>query len=93
MSGEIRQYIRRNRNGKKRTKVGLLMARKVDGVPVIFWSLCRKDDKFDVVEAIRVAEEGYTNRFNRPIPPGIFDDYNHFAGRVVKYFKMEPNHL
>lgn len=89
MSGEIRQYIRRNRNGKTRTKVGLLMARKVDGVPVIFWSLCRAEDKFDVVEAVRVAEQGYLDRFNRPIPRGIADDYNRFSERVSRYFKLQ----
>lgn len=88
---EIRQYIRRNRNGKKRTRVGLLIARRnSEGVPVILWSLCKKVDSFDLNEAVRVAEEGNQpeNRLNRPIPRGISEDLNSFSQRAERYFKQ-----
>ena len=83
---EIKQYIRRNRNGKKRTKVGLFLARRVNGVPNVLWSLCKKDDKFDLNEAVRVAEN-QLHPVDRKVPPGIKKDYDRFVSRAERYFK------
>lgn len=80
----IFKFIKRNRNGRKNQRVGLLVAKKVNGVPQILWSLCRKDDKFDRAEAFNFASV-------RPVPCGIGSETKKFAERATRYFKEQVN--
>jgi hypothetical protein len=93
LTQEISKYIHRNRKGQ-RQKVGILIAVKVNNIPVILWSLCKKEDKFNKVEARSVAFQRFdeleagTELALTPVPNSINKDFKFFEARANRYFKI-----
>lgn len=87
---EITQYIRRNRNGQKNAKSGVLYAQMDDDkILKIGYSLCCKVDEFDYAKALAIARGRAEMNCNNLIesPPSIREDIQSFLERVLKYFK------
>lgn len=82
----IRQYIYRNRNGK-RTKVGLLVGAAIRDQIVIGYSLCCREDKFDKDTALAIAVGRALSHKAQECPPSILQDACRFAARCERYFQ------
>lgn len=87
-------YIRRGTN-----RVGVLVACKFKGIEPVYtgWSLCHKDDKFDIQEAFEIAffrthanyivDEQYdNNEMLNEIPKSLHKSYSKFCDRLNKYY-------
>lgn len=94
-------------NGKKGHRRGVLVAEKVNGVPIIGWSLCHLGlDKFNRATALKmarerirmVAEEMESDSDERQsdafkIPPTIQLHLDGFKRRCERYFKVENSEV
>lgn len=87
---ELTQYIRRNRNGQKNAKSGMLYAHLDDDKVIkIGYSLCCKVDEFDYTKACIIAKGRAEMNCQNLLesPPSIRKDIQNFLERVTKYFK------
>lgn len=82
----LKQYIMRNRNGK-RQKVGMFFGTTLRDEIVIGYSLCCPQDKFDKDKALAIAVGRALSPHVNPCPPSIYADAIRFAERCERYFK------
>ena len=81
----ITEYIFRKRNGVT-AKVGLLVGIVVNGEIKIGYSLCCKDDEFDVDVALAIALIRALSPADEECPPSIWNDADDFALKCIHYF-------
>jgi hypothetical protein len=100
MENPMIQYVRQ---GKNKSKNGVLLAGLIDDTVCIGWSLCNKKDVFDLEKAVILAEDRcYLNfgpRFEKylesyaifdlidVIPQSIHKDMFYFLNRIYRYYK------
>lgn len=90
----IMQYVRKNVNGLKRQKVGLVVAVKVEDQVRYGWSLAKvrgkgEHDSFDMDVAMRKCFGRISANKQEAIPVTVQSIINHgFEVRAKKYFRV-----
>jgi hypothetical protein len=86
----IVQYVRRKKFGKN-LKVGVLFAVKSgNNKPTIYWSKCRKEDKFNREQSFW---EALHRPGNQPVALSFKNDLEQFKKRCSRYFKCSVDDL
>lgn len=94
---EIAQFITVERGGRTQRR-GVLVAEKVNGMPIVGWSLCHLGkDEFDrdmaltiARERIRLVGEDSQRAERHEIPHSVQKYMPHFVRRCERYFKSKP---
>ena len=81
-----------NNNGKvnrKRKRIGLVVAEKLDGVIHLGWSKCSSHDKFDLERAREIAYGRLITGTNMALPASFKHFMPDFILRCKKYYKVD----
>lgn len=83
---------------------GVLVAKKVDGVPIVAWSLCNENDEFNRAVALKIAHtriNSVASQLNAedeerrddhvPIPHTVQKYLDEFLDRCKRYFKSNDD--
>jgi hypothetical protein len=88
-SSKILEYIR-NSSGQK---IGILFAHRYGtNTPIVYWSLCRKGDEFDLAEGLAqglIRQHSLNGKDYPPLPTAVKKKLPDFVDRCGRFFKTD----